>query len=249
MIQLKGLFERKDNEIIGIASTGSVDRDGESINQDGWDLKNFLKNPVILAGHDWWSFPIGKATEIAVKDGQLMFSMIFATTEKGQEAYQLVKEGVLNAFSVGFMPKEWNPNDPDRIEKAELFEISLVSVPANPEAVVMAKGMKENSLAQKMAEKAMENGKMKKSVEKLMSQDVELSEDTELKCDCGMTYHLKLATQPEGTPTGDEPEGNKGEDSEGRKEAQDKKSEKLILGALKSLQQFQELKNRKEDRK
>lgn len=246
MIQLKGLFERKDNEIIGIASTGSVDRDGESINQEGWDLKNFLKNPVILAGHDWWSFPIGKATEIAVKDGQLMFSMVFATTEKGQEAYQLVKEGVLNAFSVGFMPKEWNPNDPDRIEKAELFEISLVSVPANPEAVVMAKGMKDNSLAQKMAEKAMENGKMKKSVEKLMTQEVEVASDMEVKCDCGMTYTLKLATQPEGTPGGETPEGNKGEDGEGRLDDLEPNSKKLIKGALKMLQTVQEIQNRKE---
>lgn len=246
MIQLKGLFERKDNEIIGIASTGSVDRDGESINQEGWDLKNFLKNPVILAGHDWWSFPIGKATEIAVKDGQLMFSMVFASTEKGQEAYQLVKEGVLNAFSVGFMPKEWNPNDPDRIEKAELFEISLVSVPANPEAVVMAKGMKDNSLAQKMAEKAMENGKMKKSVEKLMTQEVEVASDMEVKCDCGMTYTLKLATQPEGTPEGETPEGNKGEDGEGRLDDLEPNSKKLIKGALKMLQTVQEIQNRKE---
>lgn len=246
MIQLKGLFERKDNEIIGIASTGTVDRDGESINQNGWDLKNFLKNPVILAGHDWWSFPIGKATEIAVKDGQLMFSMVFATTEKGQEAYQLVKEGVLNAFSVGFMPKEWNPNDPDRIEKAELFEISLVSVPANPEAVVMAKGMKDNSLAQKMAEKAMENGKMKKSVEKLMTQEVEVASDMEVKCDCGMTYTLKLATHPEGTPIGADPEGNKGEDGEGRLDDLEPNSKKLIKGALKMLQTVQEIQNRKE---
>lgn len=149
--KLKGLLEQKDGEIIGIASTEATDRDGEVILQNGWILDNFIKNPVILASHNYYEFPIGKATDIQVSDGKLIFKMIFSkATEKAIEAAQLVQEGILKSFSVGFIPREYDPMQPNMITKAELLEISLVTVPANPEALVLAKGMKDNRLAQEI---------------------------------------------------------------------------------------------------
>ena len=150
MLKLKGLLERKENEIVGIASTETPDRDGEIIKQSGWDLTNFKANPVLLLFHNYQELPVGKITDLSIEDGQLKFKAVFSeATQKAKEAYQLVKEGILNTFSVGFIPREWDKADGSVITKAELLEISLVPVPANPEAVVIAKGLtKENSLAE-----------------------------------------------------------------------------------------------------
>lgn len=149
MDKLKGYLTRKEGEILGIASTESFDRDGESIKQAGWDLSNFKQNPVLLVGHNYQEFPVGKATDIYVENGKLLFKAVFSeSTQKAKEAYQLVKEGILSAFSVGFIPREYDNNDASIITKAELLEISLVPVPANPEAVVLAKSFTgENEIA------------------------------------------------------------------------------------------------------
>lgn len=149
MDKLKGYLVKKEGEILGIASTSSFDRDGESIKQEGWDLSNFKQNPVLLVGHNYQEFPVGKATEIAVENNQLVFRAVFSeATQKAKEAYQLVKEGILSAFSVGFIPREYDSNDSKIITKAELLEISLVPVPANPEAIVLAKSFaKANEIA------------------------------------------------------------------------------------------------------
>ena len=59
---------------------------------------------------------------------------------------KLYKGGFMRASSVGFIPREWkigqNDKDPRRTyTKAELLEISLVTVPANPNALMSAKGL------------------------------------------------------------------------------------------------------------
>lgn len=148
MEKLKGYLEVKKGAIIGIASTEAVDRDGEVIKQTGWDLTNFLKNPVLMLMHNYQEFPVGRVEKIGVEGGKLTFEAVFTeATQKAIEAYALVKEGILSAFSVGFIPREYDPSDNNMITKAELLEISLVPVPANPEAVVLAKAYKENEIA------------------------------------------------------------------------------------------------------
>ena len=152
MIQkLKGYIEKKGDTFEGIASTEGKDRDGEVIKQDGWDLKNFKKNPVILASHNYMEFPIGKAMGIKVVDRKLTFRMkLTEATERAREAAQLIKEGILKSFSVGFIVRERKEEDRNVITQAELLEISLVSVPANAQAVVTAKSMDGNELAKSL---------------------------------------------------------------------------------------------------
>lgn len=120
-----------------IGSDGSVDRHGDSINPKGWVLDNFQKNPVILLNHDYGGLPIGKATNVKRKDGALTFDIKFSKTyELAKTAYSLLKEGILNAWSVGFIPLEWGKAGGEfTINKMELLELSLVTVPANPNAL------------------------------------------------------------------------------------------------------------------
>lgn len=118
-----------------LASTSTIDRQGDSIDQSGWELKNFMKNPVILWAHRYDELPLGKVVELSVTENGLESEMVFADHEKAKEVSKLVDDGMLNAVSVGFIPKERNGNV---ITRAELLEISIVPVPANQEALALA---------------------------------------------------------------------------------------------------------------
>lgn len=126
-----------------IASTGAVDRQGESINPDGWVLDNFKSNPVLLWSHDAYELPIGKVANIGVDStGALIADMEFASdiSDKAAQIELMVRAGYLNAVSVGFMPLEFD--NQGRTIKQELLELSVVNVPANQEALVTSRAFK-----------------------------------------------------------------------------------------------------------
>ena len=120
----------------GMASTKEFDRAGDSILADAWTkggLGNFEKNPIILFNHDY-NKPIGRATKVTpTADGLHMEAKI----SKHAECANLIKDGVLGAFSVGFKVKDADylkETDGLQIKDAELFEVSVVSVPCNQAA-------------------------------------------------------------------------------------------------------------------
>lgn len=170
--KLKGYLEVKGADVEGIASTENPDRMGEVIKQDGWDLEMFKKNPVLMASHRYSDFPIGRVTDITVDGKKLTFKAIFSQeTQAAKEAYALVKEGILKAFSVGFIPREYDTDNQNTITKAELLEISLVSVPANPFAIVTAKSMEHNQLAQEMVKEWLLDEKNKKDAQEMENKE------------------------------------------------------------------------------
>jgi HK97 family phage prohead protease len=125
--------------IRGMASTSDFDRAGDSIAPDAWTrsggLNNFKKNPIILFNHDY-DRPIGRATGLEVTDNGLeLEAKISKSAPNG--VCDLVKDGVLGAFSVGFRVKDADyieETDGLMIKGAELFEVSVVSVPCNQAA-------------------------------------------------------------------------------------------------------------------
>jgi len=124
-------------------STPSVDRMGDTIAIDGWHLDAYRKNPVVLWGHFAGSLPIGRATAVYVEGNRLIAEMRFSQTEEARAVQAQVDEGVLRATSVGFAPLKFSfardskrPLGIDFVEQ-ELLEFSVVSVPANPEALLM----------------------------------------------------------------------------------------------------------------
>lgn len=118
-----------------VASTDSLDRMGEIIDQGGWDLKNFQANPVLLWAHDDKTPRIGLAQNIRIEKsgGQpaLMFEPKFNDATELSRAIKQIFEEDGGTFSVGFMPLEMDGNT---YTKSELLEISAVNVPANPDA-------------------------------------------------------------------------------------------------------------------
>jgi len=132
----KTLGENEDGgiDIKGSASTNALDRAGDIIEPNAWTkggLENFKGNPIILFNHDY-NKPIGKATGLEVTDSGLDISA--RISKAAGEVKDLVKDGVLGAFSVGFRVKDadyMTETDGYKIKDAELFEVSVVSVPCN----------------------------------------------------------------------------------------------------------------------
>lgn len=145
MNRVKAEINRNEKGMLAIASTSVVDRQGESVSIDGWDIKNFKKNPVLLWGHNHDEPAIGRAKNIKIvgegKKRQMTFEPVFHDKTEFAKAIKVLYEGddnlepVLNSFSVGFKPIDVDGNT---YTKQELLEISAVNVPANPEARVMA---------------------------------------------------------------------------------------------------------------
>lgn len=121
-----------------VISTDNIDRQGESIKQDGWDLSFYKLNPVVLWGHDYYSLPIGICDEITVSGGKLTAKGRFAPEEANpfaQQVRRLYDLKIVRATSVGFIVLE---AEGDLIIKAELLEFSFVPVPANPYALSLS---------------------------------------------------------------------------------------------------------------
>jgi HK97 family phage prohead protease/HK97 family phage major capsid protein len=122
--------------IEGYANTTDVDRSGDVIPKTVWEagLQNYLKNPIILAYHDH-DEPVGRMVDYRIEDkGLFIKARISAAAE---DVFNLVKDGVLTAFSVGFIIKDAtydSVTDLFIIKELELLEVSVVSVPANQDS-------------------------------------------------------------------------------------------------------------------
>ena len=137
----KSLGEDDDGSvnIKGYASTNASDRAGDCIDHEAWTknggLENFKGNPIILFNHDY-NRPIGRATSLEVNDKGLELGA--RISKSAGDVKDLIKDGVLGAFSVGFRVKDADylkETDGYKIKDAELFEVSVVSVPCNQTAM------------------------------------------------------------------------------------------------------------------
>ena len=134
-----------------VMSDETPDLMDDIILQDGWDLDNFKENPIALFGHNS-TFPIGKWKNVHVKNKQLRGTLELAprgTSQRIDELINLIEAGVLRAVSVGFRPIESKPRPETDwgyfYIKQRLMETSLVSVPANPNALLVARSLKTSS--------------------------------------------------------------------------------------------------------
>ncbi|HMF88681.1 MAG TPA: HK97 family phage prohead protease, partial [Gemmatimonadaceae bacterium] len=135
-----------DDSLEFILSDDTQDRMGDVINPNGWVLDNFKKNPIALFNHSS-NFPIGKWKNVRVKNKKLVGELELAdegTSDRIDEIIRLVRQGILRAVSVGFQPIDAEPlkdNTGIFFREQELLETSLVSVPANPSAIQLARSL------------------------------------------------------------------------------------------------------------
>jgi hypothetical protein len=128
-----------------VASTAGIKRDGMDIAQDGWDIDNYLRNPVVLWAHDYVIRPpIGRAIEVGIAGMEMTVVIEFDLGDLfASETDRKYRAGFMNAVSVG-----WNPLQADgtRILRQELLDISAVSVPGDPDALIMRQARALNAL-------------------------------------------------------------------------------------------------------
>ena len=128
-------------------STARRDRMNDTIAVDGWDLRAFKKNPVMLWAHNYRTPPIGRAAKTGLDETgkKLRSTAEFMPAEVNPFAetiYQMYLGKWMRAFSVGFVPKEWEWNEKEEgldFTKQELLEYSAVPVPANSDALAGAR--------------------------------------------------------------------------------------------------------------
>jgi HK97 family phage prohead protease len=123
--------------IEGWANKAVVDRGGDLIKKEAWNLDNFHKNAMILYNHDR-DKPIGKALAVEAKDDGLYIKARISGSSDPEitKIRDLIKEGILNTFSVGFDCKrqEKSADGVTEIKEAELFEVSVVTLPMNQDS-------------------------------------------------------------------------------------------------------------------
>lgn len=155
-VELAGTEEKPTVSVT--VSSEVLDRHRQVVLLEAYDLENFMKNPVFLQNHGidnqdiigkWTSMKPDKTTRTLRGVGEY-----FLDSPGGPWAYQLVKKGIA-AFSVGFnvrpggvlwgrklrededLPKRIKDMEPDVVfTDVELLEVSQVTIPANPEAVL-----------------------------------------------------------------------------------------------------------------
>lgn len=158
MATLENVVKGVDLNKRQLSMTGSdetTDRDGDIVMVNGWELNNFLKNPVFLWSHQYSgpeSVPLARAVKVMRKRSPARLDFVMQFPTEGINPFadmilQLYNEKIINASSVGFIPREWEPIDQKddtadmiymrgrKFTKQELLELSGCAVPCNPAAL------------------------------------------------------------------------------------------------------------------
>lgn len=124
---------------------GNVDADGDVIEPGAFrkslQLHQASKTqPALLWMHDP-HHPVGRYLEIR-EDAQGLYvkGQLILESTQGRDAYALLKGGAINGLSIGYVPKDWELDKGQktrRLKAVDLWEISLVTFPANTLARVM----------------------------------------------------------------------------------------------------------------
>ncbi|MCC6483340.1 MAG: hypothetical protein IT209_00710 [Armatimonadetes bacterium] len=158
-------IEDGERAAIQVISTRDVDRDDDIMDPKGCVLDEYRLNPVVLWNHDYSQPPVAKCVDIRADAEKITVKSVYAQTPFAEEVYQLKREGILQAASVGFVPLEvvykgsdgwadtvnelkerWGVNaryfsDAWRVIKRwMLLEYSDVPIPANQNALQVAVG-------------------------------------------------------------------------------------------------------------
>ena len=166
---------RREIEIDGVkrqmfvASTDIVDRCDDIVDQASWKLDNYNANPVVLVDHEYEAGCVVGRGAVTVVDGVGLVLDVVKWSRKpaAVDVMNDVDDGIINAVSVGFSPgrmvmrRDLPDGDPRKSDgygcvyyDCELLEVSIVAVPANPQALAVrsAKSAELDALATRRAD-------------------------------------------------------------------------------------------------
>lgn len=142
ILQTKNI-DATQRRISGLATTPTPDRMGDIVEPGGVQFKN----PMPLLWQHNHDQPVGEVRFGKATDEGIPFDARIADPSKAEsntlkerllEAWDSVKMGLVKGVSIGFIPLEYNfmKDGGMRFEKMEVFELSLVTIPANAEATI-----------------------------------------------------------------------------------------------------------------
>lgn len=139
-----------EGQVEVIVSTPSLDRQGQSIVQNGIDISRIAVNGPVMWSHDYEQAPIGKIVKVWRSAGVLKARVEFALglNPMADMVYRMVKDGFIKAVSIGGIVKEFGKNldgttNYDVISKMEMIELSFCAIGANAEALVSLKSVEQ----------------------------------------------------------------------------------------------------------
>jgi len=121
--------------IEGYASVSVVDRQGDLVKPESIDLADYMKNPIVLWQHKQDN-PVGKVIDLRIDSkGLYVKAEIYKSLD--EKVFNAVKNSIVKTFSIGFGGQGQYDNNIDAFvfEKVKLYEISVVSIPANQDAL------------------------------------------------------------------------------------------------------------------
>ena len=138
--QLATIIEKSSDDSINfVMSATTVDRDGDTIDVKAYESATKLDKIPALFNHDA-SKPFGYFHKLRVVSDELRGTLVTASTNLGKMIKQLILDGVPLSSSIGFRGKgERNKKGGIHFKELELLECSVVSIPAHPRAVQVAK--------------------------------------------------------------------------------------------------------------
>ena len=119
--------------------SGNIDEQNDMIEESALQgaIQYLRKYSTVLYNHDQ-DRPIGTVVDSKLVDGRIWVKVLISQSE--DEIWQKIVEKVLNSFSVSGMIEDYEFRETEGgerirvIKKFRIYEISLVSVPANSEA-------------------------------------------------------------------------------------------------------------------
>ena len=173
------ILDEKEGIISAIVSTESVDRDGDIIRQEGWDLRHFKAHPVLLSSHNYRGLTnqIGEWTRMEVVGKELVGEARYYIGQGNPEAdwgFFLAGRDKA-AFSVGFMPdmaeaKELQGDGKTSYEfkSQELLEVSQVTVPSNRQSLQAMKGIGLDPVMEKLVDEVLDDMEPEENTSRLV---------------------------------------------------------------------------------
>ena len=145
-----GIVGNPDDRVMQfIASSGEVDRYGDTIDPAGWDLKHYNDKGLFLWAHnmDATNPPLGNGVKAFVENDLLHIQIKWLEPDFADHdwvkfanmLYRMYEQGIMKDVSIGMLPLEWQEADrkeffmPFDFTKQELLELSAVPIGANRE--------------------------------------------------------------------------------------------------------------------
>ena len=125
--------------IVQVLSNESVNDRGYVVMNNSIDWGRYRKNPVLMLQHFQWDNPIGSVRDIKLNAQKKRWEgiLVFASTKEGQKYKQMYEEGSYNAVSIAGKVEFAERKGKKFTTKFEVYEISLVAIPSNEDAVAI----------------------------------------------------------------------------------------------------------------